>query len=165
MRETRGPAAERSTLLAQVEDLARTIAITRTELRRLDAGPLLAERIPSARDELAAVVAHTAVAADKMLDVGEDLERMEGRDDALLQRVTTQIFEACSFQDLTSQRIAKVVGTLEVIENRLEEILGVFGGTTGATTLADRRDDGLVNGPQLPAYAMRQAEVDRLLAD
>lgn len=155
----------RATLLARVEDLARTIAITRSELRRLDAGPFLTEGIPAARGELAAVVAHTATAADVMLDVGEELERMQGGSEPSLQQVSTRIFEACSFQDITSQRIQKVMDTLLEIEVRLEEIVGVFGGVSLPPSMEERRHTTLANGPQLPGLEMRQAEVDRLLSE
>ena len=156
-------------LLAEVEDLARTIAITRSELQRLDAGPFIAGHIPAATDELDEVVAHTASATEVILSVCEQLE-MAGESGEeigadLLQRATTQIYEACSFQDITGQRISKVVTTLKAIERKVGEILKVFGHGDEIDTDAADGDGSLTNGPQLPGKAMAQADIDALMAD
>ena len=39
----------------------------------------------------------------------------------------TQIFEACNFQDLTGQRLTKVVNTMKFIEERLNRIIDIWG--------------------------------------
>ncbi len=44
-----------------------------------------------------------------------------------LQDATTRIYEACSFQDITGQRITKVVATLKTIERKVAHIIGTFG--------------------------------------
>lgn len=152
-------------LLAEVEELARTIATTRSELQRLDAGPFMAGHVPAARDELDEVVAHTATATDQILEVCEELERAgAGADAAMLQRATTRIYEACSFQDITGQRISKVVATLKAIESKVSQILEVFGHEP-VTEPAPPATPSLTNGPQLRANAMDQADIDKLLAD
>lgn len=155
-------------LLAEVEDLARTIASTRSELQRLDAGPFIAGHIPAATDELDAVVAHTASATDAILQVCEELEACGTPENpanaALLQQATTRIYEACGFQDITGQRISKVVATLKAIEMKVGQILQVFG--QGDAAIVHEPDvAGLTNGPQLPGAAMEQDEIDRLMAD
>jgi chemotaxis protein CheZ len=154
-------------LLAEIEDLARTIATTRSELQRLDAGPFIAGHIPAATDELDAVVAHTASATDVILEVCETLEAAGESglpvDSALLQRETAKIYEACSFQDITGQRITKVVATLKAIEQKVGEILHVFG--QGSEIDAQPMEMSLTNGPQLPGRAMEQSDIDALLAD
>ncbi len=155
-------------LLVQVEELARTIANTRTELQRLDAGPFIAGHIPAATDELDAVVAHTASATDVILQVCETLEAAADSgqpvDSALLQRETTKIYEACSFQDITGQRITKVVGTLKAIEQKVGEILHVFG-QGKEIDHNPPAEMSLTNGPQLPGKAMEQSDIDALMAD
>ena len=45
-----------------------------------------------------------------------------------LQEATTRIYEACSFQDITGQRITKVVATLKTIEAKVAGIVSTFGG-------------------------------------
>ncbi len=159
---------EDKNLLAEAEELARTIARTRSDLQRLDAGPFIAGHIPAATDELDAVVAHTASATDVILEACEQLETASGCgkpiDAELLGRATTAIYEACSFQDITGQRIKKVVGTLKAIEQKVGEILKVFG--QGEEISAEVVEmSSLTNGPQLPGKAMGQSDIDRLLAD
>lgn len=154
-------------LLAEVSSLAKIIATTRTELQRLDAGPFLAGQIPAATDELDAVVAHTASATDAILQVCEELEQAGeggGADAALLQRATTRIYEACGFQDITGQRISKVVATLKAIESKVGQILRTIG-TGEITEAVPEAPQRLANGPQLPGAAMHQADIDKLLAD
>jgi chemotaxis protein CheZ len=155
-------------LLAEIEDLAHTIAKTRSELQRLDAGPFIAGHIPAATDELDAVVAHTASATDVILESCERLELAASSgqpiDADLLGQATTAIYEACSFQDITGQRIKKVVGTLKAIEQKVGEILKVFG---QGQEIEDAviPEASLTNGPQLPGKAMDQSDIDKLLAD
>ena len=155
-------------LLAEVEDLARSISTMRSDLQRLEAGPFVAGHIPMATDELDAVVAHTASATDVILQVCEELE-MAGTPDrpadaALLQKATTRIYEACSFQDITGQRISKVVATLKAIEAKVGQILEVFGHNELPTYMPGATNSQ-TNGPQLPGAAMEQADIDALLAD
>ena len=75
---------------------------------------------------------------------------------------------SCSFQDITGQRITKVVTTLKVIEEKVAHIIGTFGPSTEAAGAGRRArvatDADLLNGPQLPAHAMDQSDIDKLLA-
>ena len=92
---------------------------------------------------------------------------MSGESAEKLQAATTKIYEACSFQDITGQRITKVVTTLKTIEGKVGHIIGTFGPAMGAArTSADHvaSEANLLNGPQLPAHAMDQSDIDKLLA-
>jgi len=86
-----------------------------------------------------------------------------------LTEVTTAIYESCNFQDLTGQRITKVVRVLKVIEERLTTLVKIFGEEMGEETVKEEKqvlsDEDLLNGPQLPENATDQAEIDRLLAE
>jgi chemotaxis protein CheZ len=84
-----------------------------------------------------------------------------------LQDATTRIYEACSFQDITGQRITKVVATLKTIESKVAQIVATFGGGERAAPLevaAESDETALLNGPQHPTIAMDQSDIDRLLA-
>jgi chemotaxis protein CheZ len=147
--------ANEAALLTEVEELAQTVANARAEIAALRADD---------------IIAHTAAATDISLECCETMDRLgptlAGEAGQQLQDVTTKIYEACSFQDITGQRITKVVSTLQAIERKVAHIIEVF-----------RRDafvDGkpphaaeeasLLNGPQLPANAMDQSDIDALLA-
>ena len=158
-------------LLHEVEELGVMIANARHEIAELKVDDITGTHIPSATDELDAIVAHTAVATEAILEVCETLDSLAGKSDgdvaATLQEATTRIYEACSFQDITGQRITKVVATLKKIDAKVSHLLSTFGkGRARKGTLLDdaQVDADLLNGPQLPQNAMDQSDIDRLLA-
>ena len=158
------------TLIGEVEELGRTIASAKAEIAALRVDDITGSHIPSATDELDAIVAHTAAATDRILETCETLDRvaarLSGEPAGQLRDATTRIYEACSFQDITGQRISKVVATLKTIETKVAQMIATF--ASGAV----RADEGgagiersaLLNGPQLPAAAMDQSDIDKLLA-
>ena len=80
-----------------------------------------------------------------------------------------RIYEACSFQDITGQRITKIITTLKSIEAKVAQIIATFGGRDPnappvAVAAPVMDEDELLNGPQLPALAMDQSDIDKLLA-
>jgi len=82
---------------------------------------------------------------------------------------TNKIFEACSFQDITGQRISKVVKTLKDIETSVDDLLNLFGPVDKSKVgeLTDDRDDDekLKNGPQMAGQGVSQDDIDKLLAE
>lgn len=162
-------------LIAEVAELGRTIAAARTEIAALRMQDISLSHIPAATDELDAIVAHTAAATDTILETCETLDRVSseleeaGRPLAVrLQEATTRIYEACSFQDITGQRIGKVVATLKTIEAKVGHIVAAFGGQQAGPVEeiapeVPTKEVG-AHGPQLPNVAMDQTDIDRLLA-
>ncbi len=157
-------------LLTEIEDLAATVASTRAEIVAMGADDINASHIPSATDELDAIVTHTATATDSILESCEQLEAMMGRlgreDAQTLQDAVTRIYEACSFQDITGQRITKIVAALQAIERKVAHMIGLFSpsGANGRTSREPAGPASLLNGPQLPDAAMGQSDIDALLA-
>lgn len=163
--------AVEAALLIELKELGRTVARTKQEIARLRVDEITDRHIPRANDELDAIVQHTAQAANDILDCCEALEVIAprlGPDEAqTLLGVTTRIYEACSFQDITGQRIAKVVAALKAIEARVASISGLYKkGREAPPPAAPVTEEGrLVEGPQLPGVGITQADVDRLLAE
>ena len=122
-------------LLREVAGLARIIEQAKADIAAVNAGEIRAGHIPLATGELDAVVAHTALATEGILAACEMLDRLGATlgpaDAARLQRATTQIYEACTFQDITGQRISKVVAALQAIEAKVSALTGT-GGRTAA---------------------------------
>ena len=63
-----------------------------------------------------------------------------------MQERVIKIFEACNFQDLTGQRITKVVATLKFIETHIVRMMEIWGGLEAfkdieAETIAEREGD------------------------
>ncbi len=165
--------AKETALLAEVEELGRTIAAAKAEIAALQVDDITDSHIPSATDELSAIVDHTAAATNAILEVCETLDEvasgLTGKARAQLGDATTRIYEACSFQDITGQRISKVVLTLQTIDAKVAHIIATFSvpGMASTATVVHASNDpkGLLNGPQLPMAAMDQSEIDRLMAD
>ena len=161
-----------TTLLGEVEALGRTIAAAKQEIAALRVDDIRDRDIPSATDELDAIVEHTAVATNAILESCELLEGLgiavTGASAGKLQDAVTKIYEACSFQDITGQRITKVVTTLKTIEAKVAHIITAFGVPPALSVHpAPSRtptDADLMHGPQLPSNAMDQSDIDKLLA-
>ena len=163
--------AQETSLLAEVEQLGRTIASAKAEIAELRVDDITHDHIPFATDELDAIVEHTATATNAILSGCETLDEvasnLSGEPAAKLQGATTRIYEACSFQDITGQRVTKVVATLKTIEEKVAQIVATFGVGSTATEDAAEVEVGeaaLLNGPQHPTVAMDQSDIDRLLA-
>ena len=171
--------AKEAVLLAELEGLGRTIARAKAEIAALKVEDIRDAHIPSATDELDAIVEHTAHATNEILDCCETLEQLQtdlsGEAADKLQGAVTRIYEACSFQDITGQRIGKVVTALKAIEGRIESVVAAASGMPGpnaapapaaAPAQDNKRTEGekLANGPQLPGAGVSQSEIDRLLA-
>ena len=144
------------------------------------------EHIPTATDELDAVVSATEVATNAIMGAAEKIEAVAaeigGAGAEALSNAVTEIYEACSFQDITGQRIGKVVTALKEIERKVETVVEKFGPDREtreklkqirqAEKAAIETGDGgqfeendLLHGPQLPDNANTQDEIDALFAD
>jgi chemotaxis regulatin CheY-phosphate phosphatase CheZ len=115
---------------------------------------------------LEAVVDITEQAASKILEAAEAIAERAARigdgDEArLIQQQLTAIFEACSFQDLTSQRVRRAIARLTAIEEQLDQAVRRFSGSELDDAVPDDPVDDVSTGIE-PAH--RQDEIDRLIA-
>ena len=162
-------------LYQELESLADYIHRAKAELAQLRTDDIQSRYIASATDELDAIVGATENATNSILDHAEKLEDIARElDPAVGQKLTeatTAIFEACNFQDITGQRITKVVKALKHIEERIEGLVSAFGPEIAAARAAEAKpeepgakpsDEDLLNGPQLPESAHDQAAIDAL---
>ncbi len=153
-------------------ELVKYIRAARVEIAAIQPDRIRAEQIRPALDELDAVVMATAESTETFLDVAEALESMaeetgEEERAEIMRGLATQIYEASNFQDITGQRIAKVVTLLHTIENKLTFLAGWSTGTARVTVPVARdetEDDALLTGPSLPEGANDQDDIDAILA-
>lgn len=134
-------------------------------------------------DELDAVVLGTEGATENILASAEFIDetanvlsaRLQGQDQQLvndIQERVIQIFENCNFQDLTGQRITKVVAAMRFIEERIIKMMEIWGGIEsfkeidGETMPAREGDAALLNGPALDTDdgVASQDDIDALFA-
>lgn len=147
--------------------LADHIQNMRLELAQVHQVDVDKDHIPSATDELDMIVHETAKATGTILTSCEAIEKvagtLEGEKQKQLQDAVTAVYEACAFQDITGQRVTKVVGALKAIERIVENIMA-FQGPGIVAQVKSEKGDGLLNGPQLQGPAVSQDEIDKLLA-
>jgi chemotaxis protein CheZ len=157
------------TLYEELRYVSDYIKQTRTEISNLRPNDLSADQIPGAGAELHAVVKHTAEATHSIMAAAEAVMSADASDARAYQEFVTakmmEVFEACTFQDITGQRIRKVVDTLTHIETRLERFASVMGVEDAVLeeTDADRRKrENILHGPALNGPEVAQDAIDAL---
>lgn len=156
----------------EIRGLLTYIKRAKAEIEAIEPHKIRTQDIPGATDELDAVVAATEDATDRILDAAEDMETLTGKVDGetaqSLKNVATKIYEASNFQDLTGQRITKVVSILHHIEGKIGELAEVCG-TDGAQNfdgvpVRSEQDGVQLHGPQDSDSTNVQDDVDKILA-
>ncbi|MBT5048716.1 MAG: hypothetical protein HOM58_09435 [Rhodospirillaceae bacterium] len=123
------------------------------------------EATSDASERIMDAVENSGEAAEKLRAALTDAEHIE-----LLDRIVGSnnvVFDACAFQDLTGQRVSKIVKSISYVEDRvtaLREIWGCDVLDSIELDLHDLRsdDEKLLNGPQAKAEALGQDDIDAL---
>ena len=164
-------------LRRELMEMAASIEQARREVAALRPPDGAGDKITSATNELDAIVISTERASFEILNAAERLMdlsgklRADGADSGLCAEIegeVTNIFTACSFQDLTGQRTSKVVNALRYIEQRVNAMINIWGaeGLAGFKIQHEstdtRPDAHLLNGPQLDGHGVSQADVDSM---
>jgi chemotaxis protein CheZ len=165
----------REAIYKELRALHDLIEETRREISATQLSEVSGKQISTATDELDAVVAATEDATSTIMDACEAIsahcETLPSPSKDILIGDVTKILEACSFQDITGQRITKVVKSIKIIEDKISQLMGILEdkipGLPSAFIDEDTRtgDAKLLNGPQMPDKAISQADIDKLLAD
>lgn len=133
------------------------------------------KRINLATEELDAIVHATERATSDILNSAERVLEMAAKvrkhdlaeEAAELEAEATNILVSCGFQDITGQRISKVVATLRYLEERVDAMIRIWGleGVKAEDMPIDRSDTRadahLLNGPALHG-GIDQSAVDSL---
>jgi chemotaxis protein CheZ len=153
-------------LKVELDLISDAINRTKREIAVLRGKSFNGEEMAKVNGELGAVVGGTEQATQQILEAAESIDQAA----AALSKVTSpdqqkilseeiqervvSIFEACNFQDLTGQRINKVMTTMKFIENHITVMMDIWGGVDAikshAPAIVDIRegDDRLLNGPR-----------------
>ena len=158
---------------SEIGEMAREIASMKSELADLRLGDVSNERIPAAGRELDAIVEATEEATNTIMTAAEEIMASDPADteayQALVGDKIVEIFEACAFQDITGQRISKVVTPLNHLDQRITRLvdrlkLMSISDAPAEETAAERRQRELIlNGPQMKGEAISQDDIDALL--
>lgn len=164
-------------IFQELKSLQAIIDDARKELGSTRPSEIKDSLMPTATDELDAVVASTAEATGAIMDACEVIQEKAaeaGEPGNAIMDETMKIFEACSFQDITGQRITKVVTTLKDIESKVDILMKIVRSKIPGIEEDEKEeekgdgtitDEDLLNGPQLPGNAISQDDIDALLAD
>jgi chemotaxis protein CheZ len=155
---------------------------TKREIAVLHGKSFDGQEMAKVNGELGAVVGGTEQATQQILEAAESIdqaasalskvnspEQQKILSEEIQERIVS-IYEACNFQDLTGQRISKVMTTMKFIENHINVMMEIWGGVDAikahAPPIIDTRegDARLLNGPKLdgdPGHAS-QDDIDAL---
>lgn len=170
-------------LRSELDSMKEAITSTKSEIATLYRSEYEGKGMRRVAGELDAVVDATEQATTSILSAVEEIESAanmlraagveSGNNDHLgviLERVVG-LYESCNFQDLTGQRITKIVSVLKFVEERLDRMIGVWGGLDAFKDLVDQdntgpddSEKGLLNGPKLESDAghVDQTDIDAL---
>jgi chemotaxis protein CheZ len=143
------------------------ISRTKREIAVLHGNSFDDNEMAKVTGELGAVVGGTEEATQQILEAAESIDQAASAlskvtspdqqrilSEEIQERVVS-IFEACNFQDLTGQRISKVMATMKFIESHIMVMMDIWGGVDAirahAPPIIDERegDARLLNGPKL----------------
>ncbi|WP_407048306.1 protein phosphatase CheZ [Methyloraptor flagellatus] len=182
MEQMRREHQEAMKIKAEMDLIYEAINRTKREIATLHVSGCNGHELSRVTDELDAVVGGTENATEVILSAAEIIDdrantlaaKLNGDDQGLasdIQENIIQIFEACNFQDLTGQRITKVVNTLRFVEERIVKMMDIWGGVDSfrdiEVELEHRMgDQALLNGPALDAdkNIASQDDIDALFA-
>ena len=158
-------------IMAEIHAMNDHITLTKQEIAALKPADEANTTISTATEELSEVVKTTEEAANAILENAEQIDAIvaelrkkipEGDPDDLgpdfdkMEFISMNLLTACSFQDITGQRINKVVNSLNYIEERLQKMIEIWNikhGTADLQGMTFAKDDGregkdLLHGPQ-----------------
>ncbi len=136
-------------------------------------------RFNSIAEQLDAVVKATEKASDTIMGAMEnndtlvmDIKKMvkDPSVAAKLDKISENgaaVFEACSFQDITGQRIGKVAKSLGYVEKHVNVLIDTWGrGEVEKIEVKPDQektaDEKLLHGPQIEGKGVTQDEIDKL---
>ena len=160
-----------------IADMHEAIERTKREISNIKKEDEESNRFTDASHELDAIITQTEGATQDILNAAEKIQeyawtlRENGADESVCDDIdakATEIFMACSFQDLTGQRTQKVVHVLRYLESRINLMIGIWGiedvnADDTAGPVDSRPDAHLLNGPQLAGKGVSQSFVDDVM--
>jgi chemotaxis protein CheZ len=167
--------AVETSIQREFREIGSYIEAMKSDIAGLQANDLKHTHLPTAGRELDAVVEATEEATNTIMECAEMIMCADASDHdaykALVDEQLMKIFEACSFQDITGQRISKVVETLSMVDQRVsrfaerfkvEDAEGHF--DEDEASREKRKKDLLLDGPQAKGEGINQDEVDDLFS-
>ena len=160
---------DRQEMVNKIRAMAEKIRQTKADMSSIASEKAGHEHIQGANLELDEVIKATEEASNRIMDAAEKIQTLAAGNAAITAQVT-ELFEACSFQDITGQRIRKVVGLLADIEKGIRHLMDVSQITVEnkpakQPLTAAEKEKELLRGPQLSKDKPSQDDIDKLFAN
>lgn len=171
----------------EIAQMVRSIGRAKAEIAAIKHPESDTDQVETASSQLEAITQTTEDATNDIMSAVDDIEQtlkkitaltVEDTDVSLLIDEASDrlisIIEACSFQDLTGQRVNQVITTLRFIESRILAMIDIWGLEAfqelpiEPVTDADNEEGGedddseLLNGPALGGQGLSQEDIDAL---
>ncbi|WP_375464532.1 hypothetical protein [uncultured Methylobacterium sp.] len=168
---TQGRADGIGHLRGDLMEMADAISRTKSEIAAISDPDQDQTRLGVASEALDGIVRATERATSDILGAAEHVQeaawtlRERGVDPNVcddLDRRATQIYTACSFQDLTAQRTGRIVHTLRYLEERLIAMMAIWGDADGRVPPAPGQAPART-GKDAPPDDLCQSDVDRYI--
>ncbi len=175
--------AEAQKLKDDIDNMLAAINETKSDIAALNVNALDNGSVNRVSNELDAIVFDTEAATNNLLNAVEVIDNnaslliagLKGDQQGLaadIQEQVTSMYEACNFQDLTGQRINKVIKLLRFIEDRVNHMVEIWGGIETFKSVVPAYsekavgDAALLNGPSLNTddNVVNQDDIDALFA-
>lgn len=171
-------------LRSEILNLFKYIQKMRTEIAQVNVRMDERTHFQTASDHLDEIVHSTEQATNGILEQLEGIDNIADEirgcasDDTLttlcdrINEKTMAAIESCTFQDITGQRVHRIIKSLQFVEERVNAMVELWGRDDIETVLvslgenvhADEGDEALLNGPQLPGESISQDDIDKLFA-
>ena len=161
-------------LRAHLKEMATAIARTKGEIAVIHAVERDHSHLYVASEALDSITRQTEQATSDILAGAEHIQesawalRQNGVNASLcdeLDRRATEIYTACSFQDLTSQRIAKIIQTLRYLEGSINAMIAIWDGADADLTPNPSKPGFGPLAGELPGEDLSQSDVDSVIVD
>ena len=161
-------------LRAHLKEMATAITRTKSEIAVIHAIEQEHSHLYVASEALDSITRQTEQATSDILAGAEQIQesawalREDGADPSLcddLDRRATDIYTACSFQDLTSQRIAKIIQTLRYLEGSINAMIAIWDRADAPRSARQAAPDlGNLAG-EFSTGDLSQSDVDSVIVD
>lgn len=172
-------------LMEVMRTILHKITVTREELHSISESTKGREftHFNAVEDELSAITFDTERATNTIIDATDDIEHRlrqhasEIPEDVLsaIKKGCHEITMACSFQDICSQRVKKVVEVVQLIDAQVANIERRLGTPLGEDIRENpqsrqvnrnsEKEQGLLQGPALPNQSVDQDAIDSIFDD
>jgi hypothetical protein len=157
-----------------LREMSTAITRTKSEIATIHAVEQEHSHLFAASEALDAITRTTEQATSDILAAAEHIQesawtlREDGADPQLcddLDRRATEIYTACSFQDLTAQRIAKIIQTLRYLEGRINTMIAIWDQTEGSLQPPEAAQPATGPAGELEHLDLSQSDIDSVIVD